>query len=52
LSQTFRALRNEVFQANVELTRAGLVTMHSGNASGFDRESASKRDSLTQERTE
>lgn len=39
MSKSFRALREEVFQANLELPRAGLVTMHSGNASGIDRES-------------
>lgn len=33
------ALREEVLAANQALTRAGLVTMHSGNASGFDSES-------------
>lgn len=32
-------LREEVHYANVMLPRAGLVTMHSGNASGCDRES-------------
>ena len=31
-------LRNEVWQANLGIYRAGLVTMHSGNASGIDRE--------------
>jgi L-ribulose-5-phosphate 4-epimerase len=30
-------LRREVWTANVEIFRAGLVTMHSGNASGIDR---------------
>jgi L-ribulose-5-phosphate 4-epimerase len=35
----FAALRQEVFEANVALPRAGLVTMHSGNASGVHRES-------------
>lgn len=34
----FAALRREVFRANVALPKAGLVTMHSGNASGLDRE--------------
>jgi L-ribulose-5-phosphate 4-epimerase len=34
----FAALRREVHRANVTLPRAGLVTMHSGNASGLDRE--------------
>lgn len=33
------ALREEVCWANQMLPRAGLVTMHSGNASGFDPES-------------
>ena len=32
-------LREEVFEANLGIYRAGLVTMHSGNASGIDRES-------------
>jgi len=32
------ALRQEVYYANVMLPRTGLVTMHSGNASGCDRE--------------
>jgi len=32
-------LRLEVHHANIMLPRCGLVTMHSGNASGFDRES-------------
>ncbi|HET9405839.1 MAG TPA: class II aldolase/adducin family protein [Candidatus Sulfotelmatobacter sp.] len=31
-------LREEVFEANLGIYRAGLVTMHSGNASGIDRE--------------
>ena len=31
-------LRQEVFEANLGIYRAGLVTMHSGNASGIDRE--------------
>ncbi len=30
-------LRHEVWEANVGIFRAGLVTMHSGNASGIDR---------------
>ncbi len=30
-------LRREVWKANVEIFRAGLVTMHAGNASGIDR---------------
>jgi L-ribulose-5-phosphate 4-epimerase len=33
----FAELRREVWLANVTLPRAGLVTMHSGNASGIDR---------------
>lgn len=32
-------LREEVLQANLGIHRAGLVTMHSGNASGIDQES-------------
>jgi L-ribulose-5-phosphate 4-epimerase len=39
LSGDFSALREQVFQANVALPGAGLVTMHSGNASGIHRES-------------
>ncbi|MGH9535705.1 MAG: class II aldolase/adducin family protein [Terriglobales bacterium] len=35
--RTSAALRREVWAANVGLPRAGLVTMHSGNASGMDR---------------
>jgi L-ribulose-5-phosphate 4-epimerase len=31
-------LRQEVFETNLGIFRAGLVTMHSGNASGIDRE--------------
>ena len=34
-----KRLREEVFEANLGIYRAGLVTMHSGNASGIDRES-------------
>lgn len=34
---TFIELRQEVYWANVSLPKAGLVTMHSGNASGIDR---------------
>lgn len=34
----FKLLREEVWWANVQLPRTGLVTMHSGNASGIDRE--------------
>jgi len=35
----FGQLRQEVWWANMQLPRAGLVTMHSGNASGIDRQS-------------
>ncbi len=35
----FRALRAGVHRVNLALPKAGLVTMHSGNASGLDRES-------------
>ena len=35
----FGALREEVWRVNLALPRAGLVTMHSGNASGIHRES-------------
>jgi L-ribulose-5-phosphate 4-epimerase len=35
--KTMDALRREVWKANVGIWRAGLVTMHSGNASGIDR---------------
>jgi L-ribulose-5-phosphate 4-epimerase len=34
-----RHLRQEVFEANLGIYRAQLVTMHSGNASGIDRKS-------------
>lgn len=34
---SFEKLRREVWAANVEIFRSGLVTMHSGNASGIDR---------------
>jgi L-ribulose-5-phosphate 4-epimerase len=34
----FEALREEVWWANTQLPAAGLVVMHSGNASGIDRE--------------
>ena len=37
MSTDFRALRDEVHRVNVALPRTGLVTMHSGNASGFHR---------------
>ena len=36
---TFDELRLEVYRANASLPQAGLVTMHSGNASGIDRQS-------------
>ncbi len=36
-SSSFGELRREVWKANVTLPRSGLVTMHSGNASGMDR---------------
>ncbi len=35
--QSFEQLRREVYEANLGIFRAGLVTMHSGNASGVDR---------------
>jgi L-ribulose-5-phosphate 4-epimerase len=34
----FSLLREEVWWVNTQLPKAGLVTMHSGNASGIDRE--------------
>jgi L-ribulose-5-phosphate 4-epimerase len=34
---TLERLRKEVWEANLGIYRAGLVTMHSGNASGIDR---------------
>jgi L-ribulose-5-phosphate 4-epimerase len=34
----FKSLREEVWWVNTQLPKAGLVTMHSGNASGIDRE--------------
>ena len=37
MSDDFAALRQEVWRTNVHLPRAGLVTMHSGNASGLHR---------------
>jgi L-ribulose-5-phosphate 4-epimerase len=40
MSEAFAALRQEVFRVNLELPRSGLVTMHSGNASGVHRESS------------
>jgi L-ribulose-5-phosphate 4-epimerase len=36
---SFAALREAVYRANMALPTAGLVTMHSGNASGIDRDS-------------
>jgi L-ribulose-5-phosphate 4-epimerase len=36
---SFAEIRKEVWLANVQLPKAGLVTMHSGNASGIHRES-------------
>jgi L-ribulose-5-phosphate 4-epimerase len=36
-SSSLAELRREVWAANMEIFRAGLVTMHSGNASGIDR---------------
>jgi L-ribulose-5-phosphate 4-epimerase len=35
---TLEQLRRDVYEANVGIWRAGLVTMHSGNASGIDRQ--------------
>lgn len=35
--RSFNQLRHEVWEANLGIFRAGLVTMHSGNASGLDR---------------
>ncbi len=37
LMATLEQLRREVWEANQGIFRAGLVTMHSGNASGIDR---------------
>lgn len=34
----FEALREEVWWANIQLPKTGLVVMHSGNASGIDRD--------------
>ncbi|MCJ7501562.1 MAG: L-ribulose-5-phosphate 4-epimerase [Acidobacteriia bacterium] len=34
---TFEQLRREVWETNLGIFRAGLVTMHAGNASGIDR---------------
>lgn len=34
---SFEKLRREVWEANLGIFRAGLVTMHAGNASGIDR---------------
>lgn len=36
---SLKQLRQDVFEANLGIFRAGLVTMHSGNASGIDRKS-------------
>jgi L-ribulose-5-phosphate 4-epimerase len=35
--ESLKCLREEVLEANLGICRAGLVTMHSGNASGIDR---------------
>jgi L-ribulose-5-phosphate 4-epimerase len=35
---TFEQLRREVWETNLGILRAGLVTMHAGNASGIDRQ--------------
>jgi L-ribulose-5-phosphate 4-epimerase len=35
---SFDKLRREVWEANMGIFRAGLVTMHAGNASGIDRQ--------------
>ncbi|MHB8652882.1 MAG: L-ribulose-5-phosphate 4-epimerase [Terriglobia bacterium] len=35
---SFEKLRHRVWEANLGIYRAGLVTMHSGNASGIDRQ--------------
>lgn len=37
-SSSLANLRREVWAANIEIFRSGLVTMHSGNASGIDRQ--------------
>ena len=37
LMPTLEQLRREVYEANLGIWRGGLVTMHSGNASGIDR---------------
>ena len=39
MDKEFSRLRAEVWKANIDLPRAGLVTMHSGNASGLHRSS-------------
>ncbi|MGH9451853.1 MAG: L-ribulose-5-phosphate 4-epimerase [Terriglobia bacterium] len=36
-TDSLKRLRREVWAANLEILRGGLVTMHSGNASGVDR---------------
>ena len=35
---SLKALKKAVWEANQGIFKAGLVTMHSGNASGIDRE--------------
>ena len=35
---TLEQLRRDVYEANIGIWRGGLVTMHSGNASGIDRQ--------------
>ena len=37
---TLKALREEVFEAHLEIVRRGLVLYTFGNVSGFDREVA------------
>jgi len=39
IAEELAGLREEVYEANVGIFRTGLVTMHSGNASGIDRRS-------------
>ena len=39
MKEEFISLRHETWQANIGLPKAGLVTMHSGNASGLHRPS-------------
>src|SRR5436305_13011418 len=38
VNRTVEQLRKEVWEANQGIFRAGLVTMHSGNVSGINRE--------------